>query len=155
MKKLICLITILFLIGCNAEASDNGKSETVRYQAEGESMYPTFENGDVLHVDQSYYKKNEVKRGDIIVFKNAESTYMKRVIGLPNETILVENGEIYIDGKPIEAEYISEEISDFGEVIIPEDSYFVIGDNAMISKDSRNGLGFITSDQIEGKVMND
>lgn len=118
-------------------------------------MYPTFENGDVLHVDQSYYKKNEVKRGDIIVFKNAESTYMKRVIGLPNESILVENGEIYIDGKPIEAEYISEEISDFGEVIIPEDSYFVIGDNAMISKDSRNGLGFITSDQIEGKVMND
>ena len=81
------------------------------------------------------------KRGDIIIFKapDKENTlYVKRVIGTPNDKVYIENGKLYINDEEIEEDYIKEEMyGTFGPYEVPEDSYFVLGDNRNHSGDSR------------------
>lgn len=114
----------------------------------GESMYPTFNNGDYLIVDEISYRFHEPKRGDVIVFRypeNPKRFFIKRVIGLPGETVVFKNRSVYIqneeqpDGIKLSEPYLSQ-ITIPGEetrVTVLPGHYFVMGDNRGFSSDSR------------------
>ncbi|HLR01961.1 MAG TPA: signal peptidase I [Virgibacillus sp.] len=122
---------------------------------EGESMDPTLENGERVIVNKFVYLFGEPERGDIVIIQRPTKNYVKRVIGMPGETVKMENHSLYIDDKKYTERFINQDAIDhtgnFGPVTIPDDSYFVMGDNRAISKDSRNGLGFIGEDTIIGR----
>lgn len=132
-----------------------------RTQVQGESMEPTLQNGDNLIVDKITYRFNEPQRFDIIVFpfKYKEDTfYIKRIIGLPGETVQITNeGEIYINDELLKEGYGKEVMLDPGNAYTPitlgEDEYFVLGDNRNNSSDSRSSsVGVIHKDDIIGRA---
>lgn len=127
----------------------------------GSSMEPTFHDGDNLLVDKISYRFEDPKRFDIIVFpfRYAEKTfYIKRIIGLPGETVYIdEQGTIYINGEPLEEHYGKETITNPGrayeEILLGEDEYFVVGDNRNNSSDSRDPVvGNIKREELIGKA---
>ncbi len=122
---------------------------------EGESMVPALENGERIIFNKLVYNLSSPERGDIVIIQHPEKNYVKRIIGLPNEEIQIYNHVLYINGKPLETTYVDQYnerlTGNFGPIIIPENSYFVMGDNRAVSKDSRNGLGFIEKSDIIGK----
>jgi len=122
---------------------------------EGESMEPTLESGNRIIFNKLIYLISEPKRGDVVIIEQGDKNYVKRVIGLPEETLEVRNHVIYIDNQPLEENFIPEQYvnrtANYGPVSIPADSYFVMGDNRGLSKDSRNGLGFIHKKNIIGR----
>lgn len=122
---------------------------------EGDSMEPTLEDGERLIFNKIIYILDEPQRGDIVIIQQPNKNYVKRIIALPGETIEMKNSELFIDGERYIETFLSEENSrrtgEFGPIRIPQNSYFVMGDNRAISKDSRNGLGFIQRDEIIGK----
>ncbi|GGB53474.1 signal peptidase I [Virgibacillus dakarensis] len=122
---------------------------------EGESMEPTLENGERVVFNKFIYLFGEPARGDIVIIQRPIKNYVKRVIALPGETVKMQEHQLYINGEKYEDTFVSQEAinhtGNFGPVQVPEDCYFVMGDNRAISKDSRNGLGFINKDTIIGK----
>jgi signal peptidase I len=135
-----------------------------RTEVDGSSMEPTLSNGDNLLVDKISYRFREPERFDIIVFsfKYKEDTYfIKRIIGLPGETVWIdEKGNIYIDGELLEESYGKEIISAdkigiAGEpIVVGEDEYFVLGDNRNNSKDSRTTIvGNVKKKDIIGRAF--
>ena len=111
-------------------------------------------------VDKLSYRFHDPERFDIIVFRylyKKNTFYIKRVIGLPGETVQIADGVIYINGEPLEEDYGLEEITNPGRALEPitlgEDEYFVLGDNRNGSSDSRmTDVGNITRKQIVGKA---
>ena len=109
------------------------------------SMIPTLDIGDRIIVNKFAYKFTAPKRFDIIVFKypytkpgEPSRDYIKRLIGLPGETVAVKGGFVYINGKALSEEHpISRDISDFPAFKVPDDGYFMMGDNRPNSADSR------------------
>ena len=102
------------------------------------------------------YTFNEINRYDIVVVKTEDSKIIKRVIGLPGETLKYENNTLYINGKETEEPYLTEETEDFnitelGYDKIPQDCYFVMGDNRNNSSDSRI-IGCVKKENIEGSA---
>ncbi len=127
----------------------------------GSSMETTLTDGDNLIVDKLSYRFKEPERFDIIVFKfqHAEDTYyIKRIIGLPRETVQIdENGTIFIDGNKLEENYGNEVMRDSGLAEEPftlgEDEYFVLGDNRNGSCDSRDpSVAAVSEDWILGRA---
>lgn len=122
---------------------------------EGDSMEPTLENGERLIFNKMIYIINEPKRGDIIIIQQTDKNYVKRIIALPGETVEIRNSELYINGERYIERFLSEDnrskTGEFGPIKVPQDSFFVMGDNRAISKDSRNGLGYIRRDEIIGR----
>ena len=127
----------------------------------GSSMESMLSDGDNLIVDKLSYRFSEPQRFDIIVFpfRYAEKTYyIKRIIGLPGETIYIDgNGTIFIDGEELKENYGKEVIKDPGSAYEPitlgEDEYFVLGDNRNNSSDSRDPVvGNIHRDEFIGKA---
>lgn len=132
-----------------------------RTQVSGSSMEPMLSDGDNLIVDKISYRFEEPKRFDIIVFpfRYKEKTYyIKRIIGLPGETVYIdENGLIYINGELLTESYGKEVIEDPGRAYEPitlgEDEYFVMGDNRNNSSDSRDPVvGNIYRNELIGKA---
>lgn len=134
-----------------------------RTEVEGESMETTLQDGDNLIVDKISYRFNDPKRFDIIVFPfkyQSNTYYIKRIIGLPGETVSIdENGNIYIDGEILEESYGREIIKpdSLGNVTYPitlgDDEYFVMGDNRNNSTDSRTEVvGNIKRSDIIGRA---
>lgn len=123
-------------------------------QVIGPSMKETLNNGDIVIVNKLVYKINNIKRNDIVAFNYQGSKFLtKRVIGLPGEKISFKDNKIYIDDKVIEEDYIiPSELNNKEYGNIPDDSYFLMGDNRLDSLDSRN-FGFVTKDAIIGKVI--
>lgn len=149
------------------------------------SMEPTLEVGDRVLVNKVVYRIGDIDRGHIVVFENPDpgelpdrglvggflnwlgeglgfaqpehEDYIKRVIGLPGETLEIRGRTVYIDGRPIAEPYLTPEaraaMADFGPVTVPEDSLFVMGDNRGNSSDSRYGLGFVPTDKVVGKAF--
>lgn len=122
------------------------------------SMESTIEPNDRIFINRLAYVSQEPQRGDIISFSfpdNEEENYLKRIIGLPGETIEGRDGEIYIDGICLEEEYIKEKsYDDFGPYTVPADCYFCMGDNRNDSWDSRYWTHkFVSKDKIVGKAM--
>ncbi len=119
------------------------------------SMVPTIEVGDRVVVTRFSYWFDEPSRGDVVVFKypnNEKVDYIKRVIGLPGETVAFHDNRLYIDGEAVEENYLPEGTitNDFGPIEVPENSYFMCGDNRQNSSDSRS-WGFVDQSLIIGK----
>jgi len=122
---------------------------------EGESMHPALEDGEKIIFNKLIYIVSSPERGDIVIIQHPEKNYVKRVIGLPNETIEIYDHTLYVNGKAQDSSFVDEHnerlTGNFGPILVPENSYFVMGDNRAISKDSRNGLGFIKKSDVIGR----
>lgn len=123
---------------------------------EGSSMEPTLMNQERIIVTRYDYIFGDPQRQDIVIchFPDGEDrdNYVKRVIGLPGERISIDDGVVYINGEALEEPYVVyEKIQDMDEITIPEDMYFVMGDNRFNSRDSRV-VGLIERSQIQGHV---
>lgn len=128
-------------------------------QIVGDSMNPTLTNNEVIIIDKLTPKFMDLKRGDIVSFYFDESKFLiKRIIGLPGEKLEIKNSKIIINGEIIE-DYVKAYTKDFklseiGYQKIPEDYYFVLGDNRTNSMDSRDyRVGLIHKKDIIGKRL--
>jgi len=149
------------------------------------SMVPTLEVGDRVFVNKIVYDLGDVGRGDVIVFENPNSgalpdrgvvggflhwlgegigfaqpeneDFIKRVVGLPGETIEIRENVVYVDGEPLDESYLTEQAKkangDGMRFEVPQDSLFVMGDNRGNSADSRFGLGYIPLDKVIGRAF--
>jgi signal peptidase I len=149
------------------------------------SMEPTLDIGDRVFVNKLAYDLGDIGRGDVIVFENPnpgavpdrgvvsgflhwlgegigvaqpeDEDFIKRVVGLPGETIEIRDNVVYVDGEPLAESYLTRAARRFnGELPpteVPADSYFVMGDNRGNSADSRYGLGFVPADRVIGKAF--
>jgi signal peptidase I len=127
----------------------------------GQSMEPSFEDGDYLIIDEISYRFRDPQRGEVVVFKypnDPSQRYIKRIIGLPGETIEIEDGKVIISKNTEEvldeSSYLSPSVFTQGEVqfFLGEDEYFVLGDNREFSSDSRR-WGPLPREDIVGKVF--
>lgn len=123
------------------------------------SMENTVMIGDRIIASRLSYHFHEPKRGDIIVFyfpDDETQRYLKRIIGLPGDTVEIKDGKVYINGSadPLKEDYLRETpVGDYGPYTVPEDSYFMMGDNRNDSFDSRFWEHtFATKDEIIGKA---
>ena len=128
------------------------------------SMRPTLMEGDRILVNKFIYKFKEPKRGDIIVFRSPEDKkkdFIKRLVGLPGETLEISNGMILIDNKAVDKDSVMRERyyynrGDFGvegqTMEVPLDAYYVLGDNSISSRDSRY-WGFLPKKYLIGKAF--
>ena len=156
-SKLFWLLVILFII---VFLFRNLVMEQV--QVGGQSMESTLQDGDILLVEKRTYEKNNPERYDIVVLNTEGNSmwwqqYVKRIIGLPGETIQIKKGKVWIDGKELKEPFDFEEIEDGGlateKIELEENEYFVLGDNRNNSKDSRHlEIGTVNLKQIKGKV---
>ncbi|RLQ94582.1 signal peptidase I [Falsibacillus albus] len=137
------------------------------YVVDGSSMYPTLKNEDRLMVNKIGYKLSDIKHGDIIVFHATPTDdYIKRVIGLPGDTIVYKNDELYRNGKKVTEPYLDPEKKelesgnltydftleqDTGKTKVPAGELWVMGDNRRNSVDSRR-FGFIKQSDVVGKL---
>lgn len=145
---LLCYFVINF-VGC-------------RSRVDGSSMNPTLEDGDNLWVDKLSYRFGNPKRFDVIIFNyDEDTTYVKRIIGLPGETVRIDqDGHIFINDQLLKENYGKEVIlpTNLGRasqpVVLGEDEYFVLGDNRNNSQDSRwADVGNVNRKDIVGKVI--
>lgn len=153
-----------------------------------QSMVPTLEIGDRVLVNKVLYELRDPRRGEVVVFREDdvvggpdtrslvekvreslasglgaspnERDLIKRIIGLPGETIEMRGGVVLIDGEPLPEELatqggylLAEDLDDFGPTTVPQDSYFMMGDNRPNSSDSRFSLGPIPRDQLIGRAF--
>lgn len=114
-------------------------------KVDGKSMFPTLSGNEIMILN----KLGKIDRFDIVVVKNNNDDLIKRVVGLPGETIEIINNNVYIDGKKIDDIYGSGESSDYAKRKLEKNEYFVLGDNRENSMDSRT-IGPIKDTQIEG-----
>ncbi|HNX28754.1 MAG TPA: signal peptidase I [Syntrophomonadaceae bacterium] len=149
----LCILLALLVVGCQG----SNKSNTQKLSFGGESMVPTFENGEKVTVDTGFYTSAQPQRGDIIVFKDENGAAMiKRVIGLPGEQVEIKDKKVYIDGEELKEDYLYEqnstEASGDSAWTISDKSVFVMGDNRAHSNDSRN-FGAVPYERVAGKVL--
>lgn len=131
-----------------------------RTQVSGSSMETTLSDGDQLIVDKISYRFRDPKRYDIVVFpyRYEENTYyIKRIIGMPGETVQIVDGEVYINGELLGEHYGNELIENPGlaeePVTLGDDEYFVLGDNRNNSQDSRvSNVGVIHRNELLGRA---
>lgn len=133
------------------------------HKIKGHSMDPNFEDGEFLLTDKVSYRFGNPERGDVVVLKappTYEEEFIKRIIGLPGDRVMVKDNHIYVNGKLIdETAYLNPSVrTEAGiytvegkEVIIPDNNYLAIGDNREHSYDGRN-FGTISRDKITGKA---
>lgn len=128
---------------------------------DGPSMLPNFETGDLTIYEKITTTWGTLHRGDVIVFLHSDGKdFIKRVIGLPGDTILIQDGKVHVNDIAIKEDYLSDDnkyvlggtiIQERIPVRVPAGNYAVFGDNRKVSLDSRN-IGFISQDKIKGKV---
>ena len=146
------------------------------------SMEPTLQINDRMVVEKVTYRFRDPHRGEIAVFEGDElgavpegqgtvqravrgvgqfigivpasaRDFVKRVVGLPGDEILIEGGQVFVNGEPLDEPYVVyDDQADFGPVTVPEDRLFFLGDNRPNSSDSRRGLGFVATDHLVGRA---
>ena len=146
LSVLIALLVILFLYR--------------PVKVEGTSMMPSLYDQERLFINQFSYKLGlgDIKRGDTVVFWYPEDTtksYIKRVIGLPGDTVAVQNGYVIVNGKRLVENYVPPDYRDdrpYPPTVVPPNDYFVLGDHRTSSNDSR-AWGFVPRNYIYGKAV--
>ncbi len=132
-------------------------------QVKGPSMEPTFRSGEYIFTSKVTYKFRPMERGDVVVFKspkNPDQEYIKRIIGLPGDTVKVRGGEVFVNGAQLSENYISDKTSVFEggfaqedvQITVPSGKLFVMGDNRPHSSDSRE-FGPIDQESLIGQVF--
>jgi len=134
------------------------------FQVSGDSMYPTFKNGEYILTNLIALKTNGIQRGNVIVFiapPDHEKDFIKRVIGLPGDIVELKGGFVYLNGKKLnESAYLSSDVRTYGGAFlkdnqpytVPPGNYIVFGDNRPFSSDSRE-WGLVSQQAIIGKSM--
>lgn len=146
------------------------------------SMEPTLQIDDRMVVEKVTYLFREPRRGEVVVFEGdapvdpdpdaslatrvvsgfgqfiglvpaSAKDFVKRVVGLPGDEVVLEDGQVFVNGEPLDEPYARLDQSDFGPVTVPEDSLFFLGDNRANSSDSRRSLGFVPMDQVVGRSV--
>ncbi len=129
-------------------------------KVEGTSMMPSLYDQERLFINQFSYKFGfgDIRRGDTVVFlfpEDPTKSYIKRVIGLPGDTVAVDEGYVIVNGKKLVENYIPPEYRDdrsYSPTVVPSDDYFVLGDHRVSSNDSR-AWGFVPRNYIYGKAV--
>ena len=129
-------------------------------EVNGTSMYSTLDDGDKALTDSLFYKMGKIKRFDIVIIKMNRGPLkgqklVKRVIGLPGETIEYKNNTLYINGNVVNEDFIDEDEKEATYIVetkIPDGKYFVLGDNRDNSSDSRY-FGFVEKGEIKGRGL--
>jgi signal peptidase I len=127
---------------------------TGRFQVRGSSMEPTLHDGQYLVVSKVAYWFRPAERGDIVVFRPPNSLsddYIKRIVGLPGEQVKITNGQVRVDGVPLEETYIVNQSTYSGSWTLGSLEYFVLGDNRSNSSDSHT-WGTVPKENIVGKA---
>lgn len=130
----------------------------------GNSMYPTIDDRDCLLINKLAYKKKLPVKGDIIIFNTnmvdeengGRKILIKRVIGLPGDTVIVEGNAVFVNGEMLEESYLGDSIVTEGDIsmVVPEDSVFVLGDNRGNSADSRQpNIGAVSMGRVIGEAV--
>lgn len=119
-------------------------------RVDGASMDQTLEDGQILLL----YKLSNIDYGDIVVLDEEKEgeIIIKRIIGMPGDTVSINDNTVYVNGEELEEDYAYGETSDYEEITLGDDEYFILGDNRPISKDSRY-FGPVKEDEIIGKVI--
>ncbi len=137
-------------------------------EVKGSSMYPNFENGEYLLTDKLTYQLSDPVRGDVVVFKapasepcsEDECEYIKRIIGVPGDRVMVEGGQVYLNGNLLDQSFLPSDFVTYPgmfmkegvEQTVPEGTYLVFGDNREHSRDGRE-FGPIEKDLILGRAF--
>jgi signal peptidase I len=127
-------------------------------RVEGTSMLPRLEDHDRLFINKFVYHVAAIERGDVVVFhypRDPEKSYIKRVIALPGDRLRIDRGQVWLNGRRQRENYVPEEYRDtksMMEIVVPEDTYFMMGDHRSISSDSRE-FGPVERSLIYGKAV--
>ncbi len=128
------------------------------FRVDGGSMLPALENGEFLLVNKLAYVASDPTRGDVVVFRSPskpDEDLVKRVVGLPNETVELRDGGVYVDGRRLEEDAYFTGVTGSRlsrTIVVPERGYFVLGDNRGQSLDSRS-FGIVPRASIVGQVL--
>ncbi len=127
-------------------------------KVEGGSMMPSLTNKERVFVNKFVYRLEPVARGDVVVFRyprDPSLSFIKRVIGVPGDHIRIDDGQVYVNGKALEEDYLFPAFVDreqsFAEIVLPQNNYFVMGDHRNMSDDSRD-FGPLDQSFIYGKA---
>ncbi len=126
-------------------------------RVEGTSMLPRLEDQDRLFINKFVYRFTSIERGDVVVFhypRDPEKSYIKRVIAVPGDRMEIDRGTVWVNHKRQIETYVPEEYRDtrsYPEIVVPEDTYFMMGDHRSISSDSRE-FGPVERSLIYGKA---
>ena len=113
-------------------------------KVEGTSMMPSLQDQERIFVNKFVYRLEPIERGDIIVFRyprDPSKSFIKRVIGISGDHIRIEQGEVFVNGRALQEDYVPGAYSDersYPEIVVPPNSYFVLGDHRSMSNDSRD-----------------
>jgi signal peptidase I len=127
-------------------------------RVEGTSMLPRLEDRDRLFINKFVYHISGIERGDVVVFhypRDPEKSYIKRVVALPGDRLRIDRGQIWLNGRRMIENYVPREYQDtrsYAEIVVPEGSYFMMGDHRSISSDSRE-FGPVERSLIYGKAV--
>jgi signal peptidase I len=127
-------------------------------KVEGTSMMPSLDDQERIFVNKFVYRLEPIERGDIVVFRyprDPSKSFIKRVIGLSGDHIRIDGGRVFVNGRAIDEDYVPHDYADersYGEVIVPANSYFVLGDHRGMSNDSRD-FGPVNESFIYGKAV--
>jgi len=127
-------------------------------KVEGTSMAPLLSDQERIFINKFVYRFEPIQRGDVVVFwypLDHTKSFIKRVVGLPGETVEIRQGVLYVNGKTVPEPYVPpqyEDSSDFSPVRVPKDSFFVLGDHRISSNDSRV-FGPVSSQYIYGRAV--
>lgn len=127
-------------------------------KVEGTSMMPSLEDQERIFVNKFVYRLEPIQRGDIVVFRyphDPSKSFIKRVIGLAGDHIRIAGGRVFVNGRPLEEDYVPSAYEDersYPEIVVPPESYFVLGDHRSLSNDSRD-FGPVNQSFIYGKAV--
>jgi signal peptidase I len=127
-------------------------------RVEGTSMMPSLDDQERIFINKFVYRIEPIQRGDIVVFRyplDPQKSFIKRVIGLAGDHVRIADGSVYVNGKMVVENYVPGAYQDrrsFPEIVVPPDSYFVLGDHRSLSNDSRD-FGPVEAGYIYGKAV--
>src|SRR5579863_10455893 len=127
-------------------------------KVEGTSMMPSLEDQERIFVNKFVYRLEPIERGDVVVFRyprDPSKSFIKRVIGLAGDRIRINAGQVYVNGKALDEDYVPrayEDLRSYSETVVPPGSYFVLGDHRSLSNDSRD-FGPVSDSYIYGKAV--